>query len=119
MKYIRTKDGIYEISKDENDDFIVKNKGSNTWCLYSIFKEKYDRIIPADTIEELCDEYVIVFDKSEQYDNELFNAKKYTPVEVNTFYKNVKIEKVYGAIWTDKGLIYVAKMNEKGYLELL
>lgn len=25
---------------------------------------------------------------------------------------------IYGAIWTDKGLIYVAKMNEKGELEL-
>ena len=26
---------------------------------------------------------------------------------------------LFGAIWTDKGLIYVAKMNEKGELELL
>ena len=26
---------------------------------------------------------------------------------------------IYGAIWTDKGLIYVAKMNDKGELELL
>lgn len=26
---------------------------------------------------------------------------------------------IYGAIWTDKGLIYVAKMNEKGEFELL
>ena len=25
----------------------------------------------------------------------------------------------YGAIWTDKGLIYVAKMNSNGELELL
>ena len=25
----------------------------------------------------------------------------------------------YGAIWTDKGLIYVAKINEKRELELL
>lgn len=28
-------------------------------------------------------------------------------------------KEVYGAIWTDKGLIYVAKMNDKGELELL
>lgn len=28
-------------------------------------------------------------------------------------------KEVYGAIWTDKGLIYVAKMNNKGELELL
>ena len=26
---------------------------------------------------------------------------------------------VYGAIWTDKGLIYVAKMNNKGEFKLL
>ena len=26
---------------------------------------------------------------------------------------------IYGAIWTSKGLIYVAKMNDKGELELL
>ena len=26
---------------------------------------------------------------------------------------------VYGSIWTDKGLIYVAKMNDKGELELI
>ena len=30
-----------------------------------------------------------------------------------------KGDNVYGAIWTDKGLIYVAKMNDKGELELL
>jgi len=26
---------------------------------------------------------------------------------------------IYGAIWTDKGLIYVAKMNDKGEFELI
>ena len=30
-----------------------------------------------------------------------------------------KIKAIYGAIWTDKGLIYAAKMNDKGELELL
>ena len=33
-------------------------------------------------------------------------------------YGDKKIQ-IYGAIWTDKGLIYVAKMNKKGELELL
>lgn len=28
-------------------------------------------------------------------------------------------DELYGAIWTNKGLIYVAKMNDKGELELL
>ena len=36
------------------------------------------------------------------------------------FAKNSCIYDVlYGAIWTDKGLIYVAKMNEDDELELL
>ncbi len=26
---------------------------------------------------------------------------------------------IYGCIWTSKGLIYVAKMNDKGELELI
>jgi hypothetical protein len=26
---------------------------------------------------------------------------------------------IYGAVWTDEGLIYVAQMNKKGELELL
>ena len=29
------------------------------------------------------------------------------------------LSKIYGAIWTDKGLIFVAKMNNEGELELL
>lgn len=32
---------------------------------------------------------------------------------------NYPTAQIYGAIWTDKGLIYVAKMNDKGELELL
>ena len=31
----------------------------------------------------------------------------------------VDMIKPYGAIWTDKGLIYVARMNEEGKFELL
>ena len=29
------------------------------------------------------------------------------------------LSKIYGAIFTDKGIIYVAKMNDEGELELL
>ena len=31
----------------------------------------------------------------------------------------LKDSPIYGAIWTNKGLIYVAEMNDKGELELL
>ena len=33
--------------------------------------------------------------------------------------RDICSDRLRGAIWTDKGLIYVAKMNDKGELELL
>ena len=78
-----------------------------------------DIVKEADTIEELCDEFV-VFEESQG--NPLICPKEKceefkkiiyigTFVKLNTWLK--------GAIWTNKGLIYVAKMNDKGELELL
>ena len=92
MKYIRTKDGIYKMK--------------HPW------DTKKGQIKIADTIEELCDEFVIK-DRIKVFE---------TPFEDINYIKNVglwEIKTIYGAIWTDKGLIYVAKMNEKGEMELL
>ena len=60
----------------------------------------------ADTIKELCDEFVMISDGKHKLDIGCHS------------YGDKKIQ-IYGAIWTNKGLIYVAKMNEKGELELL
>ena len=103
MNYIRTKDGIYVLS----EAYWAGNK---------------DEIInQADTIEELCDEFVI-------------EKKGYAPFVSQTIFYNGKEHKedlkalaeyysgydnIYGAIWAKKGLIYVAKMNDKGELELI
>ena len=112
MKYIRTNDGIYEEHKVPclKCKYFPKNiltgeggcQGETFYCVYH----------KADTIEELCDEFV-------------WKAPNNTPLIVPNIH-NMNIEKeikneciVYGAIWTDKGLIYVAKMNDKGELELL
>lgn len=100
MKYIRTKDKVYE-------DLSVVRLGSNAVIVRSGDIEIIVR--EADTIEELCDcfvevrlgdpmivtwDYVLHDDDRRNYD-------------------------VYGAISTANGIIYVAKMNEKGELELL
>lgn len=77
-----------------------------------------DRI--ADTIEELCDEFVTEeFDKisgishGRNIDYCLEEALKNQCAKHKCYYK------VYGAIWTNNGLIYVAKLNEEGEFELL
>ena len=121
MKYIRTKDGIYEVI-EENDNYYkvkyfikdkemttVKSKNEND--LYGIdyaFKQ-------ADTIEELCDEFVI----DDKRNNVRYLMEYYDVIDEVNNGRIYKEDTIYGAIWTDKGLIYVAKMNEKGELELI
>lgn len=114
MKYIRTKDGRIVACGTEEDSGYSKGyiriqnkpKISATNDPIEILKE-------ADSIEELCDEFV--------YYN--VYEKGYTILgdyeEAYIHYGTVNETSFYGAIWTDKGLIYVAKLNEKGVLELL
>lgn len=108
MKYIRTEDRI-DLLRKGVDKYIVKD--SDYSCEIAIDEEillKNYKV--ADTIEELCDEFVIV-------NNTCFNTPQLLGTVIDKdYYKN---EEIYGAIWTSKGLIYVAKMNEKGELELI
>ena len=68
-------------------------------------------IAQADTIEELCDTFVV-------HKLGFFDETLESLLEQCKYLDKSKIE-IYGAIWTDKGLKYVAKMNEKGIIELL
>ena len=97
MKYIRTKDEIYEINWFDADNFGDEKGDIHSNC---------EIINEADTIEELCDEFVF----EETYPSGL---KRHIITE------DVAVGTQFGAIWTDKGLIYVAKMNDNGELELL
>lgn len=119
MKYIRTKDGIYKATKINGT--IVARGGVAYSCNIAdvhfpiVFKEK-DIIKQADTIEELCDE--LIFDNvyHSRMTPSAMHTKENQEVIKNYLKQNITC---YGAIWTDKGLIYVAKMNDKGDLELL
>lgn len=77
----------------------------------------------SDTIEELCDEFVFVDESGKKdllddnYKAELQECGTFSVV--HTLMKQDRPKELYGAIWTDKGLIYIAKMNEKLELELL
>ena len=122
MKYIRTKDDVYCFEKN----FILKQNKKGEVIItkpnrhgYSIFNIK-DIIKQADTIEELCDEFVVCM-----FGNPRTRTITRNLLEIQHFIANQKLignDKnvvVYGAIWTEWGLKYVAKMNEKGCLELL
>ena len=88
--------------------------------------ETYKIIKQADTIEELCDEFVIDIGNRKYLNHKGcylgdFYKKSYVSIGDENIGKDEKRKIIakYGAIWTDKGLIYVAKMNDKGELELL
>ena len=119
MKYIRTKDTIFAVV-DENSKVLTVRAKSNPHHLYNKSKMQTEIVAQADTIEELCD--VFVFHTLDGYEQHFLSQGHLEDVLSN---KNIDLQdylscrEIYGAIWTDKGLIYVAKMNEKGELELL
>jgi hypothetical protein len=87
---------------------------------YVYFVKKEDEY---DTIEELCDEFVDI-DNHDYYKIFHENGITYAVSKTRRFIGgyDIRLEEIgqiMGAIFTDKGLIYVAKMNDKGELELL
>lgn len=119
MKYIRTKDGIREIIHDNGNSCAVK---SNHWTTIDGFTVIFGLTYAprADRIEELCDVFVKI---SKETKNDYFRIGEDSNIIFDKKFENYKkwfnYYDYYGAIWTPKGLIYVAKMNDKGELELL
>ena len=111
MKYIRTKAGkIYDLINLHVEEKLNGNpyvETSSGWVIY-----KTSIIKSADTIEELCDEFVGIDSQGHYiiHNDKFIDGARIVPLE--------KV-KYYGAIWTDKGLQFVARMNSEGVLELL
>ena len=116
MKYVRTKNYVFRVA----EDIMLATSPMR----YAVLDKKEDirigsicvndAIAQSDTIEELCDEFVVIRDN--QRPIPLINLEQVRLNRGNYGYSN---SKVYGAIWTEKGLIYVAKMNEEGVLCLI
>jgi len=124
MKYIRTKDRLFQIESISEPTYIT---GRGEMVAFSYCDKYNDRRVgeclskdvkQADTIEELCDEYVVELGNGTHRFVGSLSGKGKGGI---TWYRqrNYKIVAIYGAIWTNKGLIYVAKMNSKGELKLL
>lgn len=118
MKYIRTKDG--RIIKWNDSIFIdndIPQGESYKSCNGVYYLSKKDILNQADTIEELCERFVVDVPNDRKFNRE-FDLDKSKKYQLYLKCQNIFSE-IYGAFWTDKGLIYVAKMNDKGELELL
>ena len=116
MKYIRALDDIWEYNQKDNIAIRpsrLLDKSEQMWL--RVKKDYIEK--QADTIKELCDEFVMLRLKDELNDNEPIIFKHLDLAK--SYFEKYLGYAIYGAIWTDKGLIYVAKMNKKGELKLL
>lgn len=112
-KYIRTKNNeLYKYVTDF-DEYIIATKNG----IYSESIKKDNILNQADTIEELCDEFVIKVGVHNIVLHDLDSALYYVKDFKN--HELVKDYEIYGAVWSNEGLIYVAKMNDKGEFELI
>ena len=128
MKYVRTKDDkTFKIFNIDGKKRYIRTKAGEIFDINDLTSVNFEELTKfvkeaiflneiiikqADTIEELCDEFIVV-DKI---------TKHHSTLNVNDLGKLKALlddYQIYGAIWTEKGLIYVAKMNDKGELELL
>ena len=109
-KYIKTKDGIYEVGE------LVETRSAILDKLHTKYYLKQNIIAKGNTIKELCDAFV--FEMGAEH-----TICKLTFEQVRDNIFNCELEdmsRLYGAIWVDgKGLIYVAKMNKTGDLVLI
>ena len=105
--YIRAKNNIYKV-----DSETCHKKG------YYIDRYEEDVILKkqvikqSENLEELCDRFVVIDKETKEVVN-IVSFLEYAKLWAYCKYN------IYGAIWTDKGLIFVAKMNDKGKLELI
>ena len=147
MKYLKIKEPyennilIMKVHHEEKDCYVCEYKYSDIWLRAS----KDWVIAQANTIEELCDGFIGITTK--EYPNRPdiepsihYFQKPFEFMYGDNIFKNLKLIDVelknqngwsyptkewfetcdiYGFIRTSKGLIYVAKLNEKGELELI
>lgn len=113
--YIRTKDGVYEVKVNKYHELV--------YCKNNQIVLSCNIIAQSESIEELCDEIVVEYKDCCEKRTYLYNGTFEDLRKTHRYYYSYKFSpffKYYGAIWVQgKGLIYVAKMNEKGELELI
>lgn len=109
MKYIRTKDKIMVFTDLPYD---ADNNGN----------QSYKGMKIADTIEELCDYFIYnEYNEDNSESGKLIFKKIFHKYEKEQL-KSIMLDgggNIKLGILTDKGLIYVAKMNEDGELCLI
>ena len=110
--YIRTKNKIYQVESETYDKQGYYIDGYDDYDV--ILKEQV--INQSENLFELIDEFVVI--RGGTKINQLVRTDDINYLK-EMMREDKRIVDVKGAIWSDKGLIYVAKFNDKGDLELI
>ena len=121
MKYIRTKDGtIHEVFLKRYNVYFVKENPSDGSDIYGDLGYSQEDIIKeADKIEELSDCFIAIDKNGCLCEDPMVSKGRGFKSFCNYYKANHMDVDCYLAILTNKGLIFVAKMNQKGAVELL
>ena len=105
--YIRTKNRIYQVESEtcNKQGYYIDRYEEDVILKKQVIKQ-------SENIEELCDRFVVM-DKETK---EVMNIVSF--LEYAKLWSYCKYN-IYGAIWTEWGLKYVVKLDDKGKLELI
>lgn len=123
MKYIRTPIGIYDLENSIFYDFDGLCKYHISHCEY--YENNPDECKSSDLLEELCDGFYIDVDLNVERNFEYaFHHFEHFAKTMKSFRttSKVMVKRLgggYGYIRTDKCLLYVGKLNDKGELVLI
>ena len=107
-KYIRTATNVFEVINEKEKVYQVIGASRIRTHIYSKSKCQTNIIKSADRIEDVIDCIIGVNDG-------VHSELMCPPRECVAFWN----EGIYGAIWTKRGLKYIAKLNEEGEFELI
>ena len=105
--YIRTKNRIYKVESEtcHKQGYYIDRYEEDVILKDQVIKQ-------SENIEELCDRFVVM-DKETK---EVMNIVSFLAYAKLWSYCKYNID---GAIWTEWGLKYVVKLDDKGELELI
>lgn len=127
-RYIKTIYGVYDTTKGINDNKLKDYFISAKVIPYS------DVIKESDNLEDLFDEFIAHWKKDDKEfgtngtywkdNNEKPRYFQYNNLdvicsEISYFASSLDRLDIYGALWTEKGLIYVAKLDKNNGWELI
>ena len=107
MKYIRTKDGIYKVESEtcHKKGYYIDRYEEDVILKKQVIKQ-------SENLEELCDRFVVM-DKETKEVMDIVYFLEYAKLWSYCKYN------IYGAVWCEWGLKYVAKLDDKGELVLI